>query len=122
MQMRGDRWIEIIERRIDDGSTILVCTDVSELRQRERELRQFEHMAASVSDLMVITDTDLVIQAANDSYLRYHGKTRRETIGKSLESVLGKEQFKRFYELRRDSVLAGNREPVRDWVEFAGSR
>ncbi len=39
LQERGDgRWIRISERKTDDGSTVAVYTDITELKEREQEL------------------------------------------------------------------------------------
>ncbi|MDX1400950.1 MAG: response regulator [Kiloniellales bacterium] len=41
LQERGDgRWIRISERKTDDGSTVAVYTDITELKQREQEAEE----------------------------------------------------------------------------------
>jgi signal transduction histidine kinase len=38
--LQGDRWIQVSERRTDDGSLVGVWTDISELKRREQEARE----------------------------------------------------------------------------------
>jgi PAS domain S-box-containing protein len=38
--LKGDRWIQVSERRTDDGGLVGVWTDISELKQREQEARE----------------------------------------------------------------------------------
>jgi class 3 adenylate cyclase/HAMP domain-containing protein len=38
LQRRGDRWILISERKTEDGSTVAVYADITELKQRENQL------------------------------------------------------------------------------------
>ena len=39
VQQRGDgRWILVSERKTDDGSTVAVYSDITELKQRENQL------------------------------------------------------------------------------------
>jgi class 3 adenylate cyclase/HAMP domain-containing protein len=38
LQRRGDRWILINERKTEDGSTVAVYADITELKQRENQL------------------------------------------------------------------------------------
>lgn len=42
----GDRWIKITESRTSDGGTVIVCTDVTELKRKDRELIQAMKMEA----------------------------------------------------------------------------
>jgi adenylate cyclase len=40
LQRRGDRWILISERKTEDGSTVAVYADITELKQRENQLAE----------------------------------------------------------------------------------
>jgi PAS domain S-box-containing protein len=61
-RLGADRWIMINERRTRDGSMAMVCTDITELKQRETELRlseqRFKDFAEVAADWFWETDTD----------------------------------------------------------------
>ena len=42
LQMRGDRWLEVREHRLENGHTIVVQIDITEARRAERALRDSE--------------------------------------------------------------------------------
>ena len=44
IQQRGDgRWILVSERKTDDGSTVAVYSDITELKQRENQAGEQTH-------------------------------------------------------------------------------
>ncbi len=45
-RLRGNRWVQITERRIKNGGTVAVWTDVTELKRKEQELIQAQKMEA----------------------------------------------------------------------------
>ena len=54
VQQRGDgRWILVSERKADDGSTVAVYSDITELKQRENQLaeksRALEHLSSQLA-------------------------------------------------------------------------
>ena len=52
-QLADGRWILVIEKRTDDGGTVILHTDVTELKQREKELQRsnadLQHFASIAS-------------------------------------------------------------------------
>jgi class 3 adenylate cyclase len=46
LQRRGDRWILINERKTEDGGTVAVYADITELKQRESQLAQLSNQLA----------------------------------------------------------------------------
>ena len=48
----GDRWLQVSERRMSDGSTASVSTDITDLKNQERKMRDVEQkMRATIRDL-----------------------------------------------------------------------
>ena len=48
----GDRWLQVSERRMSDGSTASVSTDITDLKNQERKMREVEQkMRATIRDL-----------------------------------------------------------------------
>src|SRR5262249_37557045 len=46
LHRRGDRWVLINERKTEDGSTVAVYADITELKQRENQLAQLSNQLA----------------------------------------------------------------------------
>ena len=54
IQQRGDgRWILISERKTDDGGTVALYSDITELKQRENELAQKSRALENLSRQLV---------------------------------------------------------------------
>ena len=50
VQLRGDgRWILVSERKTDDGSTVAVYSDITELKQRENKSRALEQLSRQLA-------------------------------------------------------------------------
>jgi signal transduction histidine kinase len=49
-QFKGERWIQINERRTEDGGTVAVYSDISELKKREFELLEAKEQAEAASE------------------------------------------------------------------------
>lgn len=46
IRLSGNRWVQVVERRTDDGGIVGVWTDITELKQREQQLSQSQKMEA----------------------------------------------------------------------------
>ncbi len=66
------RWIQVSERRTEDGGIVAVYTDVTELRRAEEELAEKEAQLRVALDNMpgalIYTDEDLNVVFCNDRY------------------------------------------------------
>lgn len=64
MQQRADgRWVQVTERKGTDGSTVVVYTDISELKQREQELAEL------VEKLEIARDRAMQAARAKSTFL-----------------------------------------------------
>ena len=80
LQAQSDgRWIQINERKTDDGGTVAVFTDITDIKGREDDLDQANRLkAAALTELhalldaieygVLVIDKDLRIQVANRAY------------------------------------------------------
>jgi diguanylate cyclase (GGDEF)-like protein len=65
-QTADDRWIRTYERRMRDGGLVAIRLDVSELVQREKELKALNVRLAQLNeDLSVLSQTDALTGLAN---------------------------------------------------------
>jgi adenylate cyclase len=75
MQQRADgRWVQVTERKGTDGSTVVVYTDISELKQREQELAEL------VEKLEIARDRAMQAARAKSTFLANMGHELRTPL------------------------------------------
>ncbi|WP_052657611.1 PAS domain S-box protein [Thalassospira sp. HJ] len=116
-QQVGDRWLLISEQRTEDGGTVGVRTDITELKTKERELRdsekRFRDFTQTASDWVWESDTehrvkDTSIRAAdvpNFDIDNVKGKRRDEYAAEPTDTP----KWRKHYELLEA------RQPFRDF-------
>ena len=86
IQRRSELWIQINERKTEDGGTVAVYSDITELKRREEELR------ASEERLQTIVDNSPAVIYLKNAERRYtlinHGF--EEVYNAKSETLLGK--------------------------------
>jgi PAS domain S-box-containing protein len=71
-----------------DLLVIAFIVDITERRERERQLRYYASLQQSVSDAVISTDLDFVIQSWNLAAERIYGWSAEEVIGKVTSNIL----------------------------------
>ncbi len=94
--------------------------EASERRLAEEELRKYEHIVSSTSDLMAFVDEDYVHRAVNRAYLDVHSRREDEIVGRTVEDLHGPEVFHGGMKLAMDRCLKGERVTYQDWFDYAG--
>ncbi|MFM7885565.1 MAG: PAS domain S-box protein, partial [Pseudanabaena sp.] len=122
-------WIETNKLPLHDldGNVIgLLGTyqDITERKQAEIALHQYERMVEPCPDGMAIVDRDYVYRLANQTYLKQNSWQQKQMIGYSLQDVMGEYTFQTIVKPRFDKCLAGKVTDYGDWVYFekAGNR
>ncbi|MEE8366031.1 MAG: response regulator [Gammaproteobacteria bacterium] len=87
-------------------------------KQSEEELRQFEHIVSSTSDMLALLDQHYVYLAVNEAYLRAFAKSSAELIGQTVTEVFGEEFFNTVIKPNAEVCLAGKDVRYQGWVEF----
>ncbi len=82
----GDgRWLRVENFKTNDGNTVVIRIDVTELKETEMALRrqQLEYytLVQNIPDLITRISKDGVVTFANDHYCRFVGKTAEELVG-----------------------------------------
>ncbi len=79
------RWIRTSERRTRDGGLVTIRTDISEIKQREAQLREseerFRDLVDSASDWFFETDDEMRFTYVSENLLTITGYTREQLIG-----------------------------------------
>ncbi|MCZ6835258.1 MAG: PAS domain S-box protein [Planctomycetota bacterium] len=92
--------------------------DISDRKHAESELRRFEYIVSSSTDMLALLDQDFVYLAANEAYLNAFGKSHEELVGLSVPEIFGQEFFDSTIRHPAEQCMAG--EPVRyqEWFNF----
>jgi PAS domain S-box-containing protein len=102
----GDRWLLISEQRTDDGGVVGVRTDITELKAKERELREnerrFRDFTETASDFVWETDADnrvkytnfRAIELPNFNVSDLYGLRRDEFAAEPTDTPKWREHFK----------------------------
>ena len=124
----GARWIEAsyIPYRTETGGIVgivVMVADVTERKERERELEDLSRRLQMVTDLMSAPVTscgrDLRYRWVSRPYAEWIGQAPEEIVGRTIEDVLGE---KAFVEIRPhvDRVLSGEKVTYEAEVSFRG--
>ena len=92
--------------------------EITERKNIEKELRQYDHIVSSSTDMMALLDKRFVYIAANASYLEAFKKTPDEVIGHTASEVFGKEFFETVIKPNADRCLSGEKVSYQEWFDF----
>ncbi len=104
------------EGRID--YIMVVSANITERKQAEEELRQFEHIVSTSKDMMALLDKNYIYLAVNDAYKDRFGMTRDEIVGHSVSEVFGQGLFEKVIKPHAERCLTGEDVTYHDWLEF----
>ena len=94
--------------------------DITDRKQAEETLRQYERIVSATPDLMALLDKDYVYQAVNDTYLKAYNKDRNQIIGHTVAELLGSDVFEEMLKGYLDRCLEGIATHYQAWLEFPG--
>lgn len=92
--------------------------DITKRKRSEEALRRSECIVSSSADMLALVDKNFVYLAANDAYLKAHGKTSDELTGSTVPALLGKKVFDTTIRPNAERCLAGEEVRYEEWFEF----
>jgi PAS domain S-box-containing protein len=105
---REERFLEYHERAIASGAfaggRIGLFYDVTDRRERERELERYERMVELVADGVYTLDAEYDYTFVNEAMTEITGYSRDEIVGSSASMLVGEETIRAAYE-RREELL-----------------
>jgi PAS domain S-box-containing protein len=96
-------------------------TDITERKQAEETLRNYERIVSTSQDLIALINRDYVYEAVNDSLLTAHKKTREELVGRTIPEVFGESVFREALKPRLEQALSGATVHYQITHDFSGS-
>ena len=110
-QLGDGTWVQVTERRTADGGTVLVQTDISEIKRREAELRKLSRAVEQSPAMVVITDTDGRIEYVNPKFSEVTGYGFEEAVGRTPAMLKSGSTPREIYKELWATLLSG-----RDWI------
>jgi hypothetical protein len=105
---RDGRWIQVNERKTEDGGTVAVYADISELKQAEEAVRQSEELLATVLDHLpspvYLRDRDGCFTLVNRTYEEVYRVKKDDLRGKTVHDIYPKHQAEKYAAQDRDVV------------------
>ncbi len=108
---------ETDEKGVTKGYFIL-ANDITERKQAEEVLHQYEHIVSSSTDMLALLDKRFKYLAANKAYIEAFKLTPEQLIGNTVADVFGEEFFNTVIKPNADRCLGGEEVNYQDWFEF----
>ncbi|RLC33839.1 MAG: hypothetical protein DRH32_00200 [Deltaproteobacteria bacterium] len=107
-----------IQRDINHTSfgALGIARDITKRKHSENELRKYEQMIASTTDLMWLIDRRYIIQAVNDAYAGHHNAGRDQLIGLHAEKQVGRAVFEKHIKPHVDRCFTGINVRHHSWI------
>ncbi|MBF0286436.1 MAG: PAS domain S-box protein [SAR324 cluster bacterium] len=95
-----------------------ISRDITERKRIEEELRQYQHIVSSSTDMMALLDRDFVYRAANKAYRGALNVNSDEIIGKTPFEIFGEDFFKEVIKPNAMRCLSGETIHYQQWFDF----
>lgn len=99
--------------------TVEFTRDITNQRQLEKMLSQYQFMVTAMADSVSLIDQNYIYQIINPEYLRRSGKKHDAIVGYSVAELMGRETFENNIKDKLDRCLAGETVHYREWFNFA---
>ncbi len=100
---------------------IVNSRDITERRNLEEIRRKYEFIANASQELMLLVNSQYVIEAVNEASCTALSRGRHEILGKHMNDVLDQEDFRSVVDERVKGCMSGLRTKGEGWFELPGS-
>ena len=110
MRIADGRWMRVRDNRMEDGSRVLLITDITEERRRAAELRLLALAVEQAGDPVEITGPDHGFTYVNHAFETTTGYSAAEALGREPQDILSSGiQPPEFFAAMRRELEAGRR-------------
>jgi len=95
-----------------------VVRDITEHKRAEEELRQYEHIVSTSTDMLALLDENFVYLAANAAYFKAFELSHDELIGHTAIELFGEQVFEKVIKPAAQRCLSGEQVRFQQWLEF----
>lgn len=111
--------VEVTSSYIEVGNEVITCATVRDISQR-LQVRLFEKITQSSSDMIAFIDKDYVYRDANNTYAEAFNLTRDQLVGRGYSDVSGSDRFNTDAGKNIEGCFEGKHIAFRGWFEFPG--
>jgi PAS domain S-box-containing protein len=99
---------------------VVVVEDISRRKRDEENLRLFENIVNTSSDVMAFIGTDYVYRSINNRYAQALNRPREKIIGMTVAELLGADYFNNVIKSNLDACLSGQHVTTSSWFDLPG--
>jgi PAS domain S-box-containing protein len=110
VRARDGRVIETLWSKVhlSDGADLYIGRDITERKQTEDRLREYEKAVEGLEEMIVVVDRQYRYLIANRAFLAYMGVEREQLIGRFVKDMTNPGVFDILVKARLDECLQGN--------------
>ncbi len=112
----GGRWLRIIERETGDGGTVGFRVDISELKEREANLKRSEEQLSttvrSALDAIIVINDHGEIREFNPAAEQIFGFERQNVVGRKMSEFIIPHRYRNAHETAIDHFLRTGEGPL----------
>jgi PAS domain S-box-containing protein len=100
VQRRSDgHWIQINERKTDDGGTVATYTDITDMKQAEQAIQESEQRLRVIAEaapmaVLIVTFDDGIIRYANQRFSEMFGLEASSALGRQAKTLYADSQHR----------------------------
>ena len=110
-----------LEKQVEKRTADLQA-EITVRKKVEDELRQYEHIVSTSSDMLALLNNRFIYLAANKAYLEAFKLTPDELIGHTVSEVFGEKFFEEVIRPNAERCLTGQKVNYQGWVDFPANR
>ena len=84
-----------------------ILQDITECKQAEERLREYEKVVDRLDEIIVVVDRDYRYLIANPAFLKYREMEREQVIGHRVDEIVGKDVFETLIKGKMDECFEG---------------
>ena len=102
----------------DKNLAMFSAQDITEQKKVQQDMRQYEHLVTSSTDMLALLDAQYVYLAANQAYAEAFQRSQVDLVGHTVSEVFGDEFVDKTIRPNAEQCLAGEEVHYQAWFEF----